>query len=58
MDKFKQPEYPPLLLVQLLRTVFPQFSTMGEHGVPQQQDANECLTELLRVLQQKLPKIK
>jgi len=55
MDKFKQPDYPPLLLVQLLKTVFPQFSTMGENGVPQQQDANECLTELLRVLQQKLP---
>lgn len=27
---------------------------MGEHG-PQQQDANECLTEMLRVLQQKIP---
>lgn len=57
MDKFKQSDYPPLLLVQLVRTVFPQFSTMGENGVPQQQDANECLTELLRVLQQKLPKL-
>lgn len=30
---------------------------MGEDGTPQQQDANECLTELLRVLQQKLPKV-
>ena len=30
---------------------------MGENGVPQQQDANECLTELLRILQQKLPKL-
>lgn len=29
---------------------------MGEDGTPQQQDANECLTELLRILQQKLPK--
>ncbi len=29
---------------------------MGEHG-PQQQDANECLTEMLRVLQQKIPKL-
>ena len=28
---------------------------MGEHGEPQQQDANEFLTEFLRVLQQKLP---
>jgi ubiquitin carboxyl-terminal hydrolase 14 len=39
------------------RTVFPQFSTTGEHGEPQQQDANEFLTEFLRVLQQKLPAI-
>lgn len=36
--------------------MFPQFATMGEHG-PQQQDANECLTEMLRVLQQKIPKL-
>lgn len=57
MEKYKQSDYPPLLLVQLVKTVFPQFSTMGEHGVPQQQDANEFLTELLRVLQQKLPKL-
>lgn len=57
MEKYKQSDYPPLLLVQMLRSVFPQFSTMGENGVPQQQDANECLTELLRVLQQKLPKL-
>jgi ubiquitin carboxyl-terminal hydrolase 14 len=57
MEKYKQSEYPPLLLVQLTRTVFPQFSTMGEHGEPQQQDANEFLTEFLRVLQQKLPPV-
>jgi len=57
MEKYKQSDFPPLLLVQLVRTVFPQFSTTGENGAPQQQDANECLTELLRVLQQKLPKL-
>lgn len=57
MEKYKQSDYPPMLLVQLVRTVFPQFATMGENGVPQQQDANEFLTELLRVLQQKLPKL-
>lgn len=56
MEKYKQSDYPPLLLVQLVRTVFPQFSAVGENGVPMQQDANECLTELLRVLQQKLPR--
>lgn len=57
MEKYKQSDFPPLLLVQLVRTVFPQFATIGEHGAPQQQDANECLTELLRILQQKLPKM-
>jgi ubiquitin carboxyl-terminal hydrolase 14 len=57
MEKYKQSDDPPLLLVQLVRTVFPQFATMGENGTPQQQDANEFLTELLRVLQQKLPRI-
>lgn len=56
MEKYKQSDFPPMLLVQLVRTVFPQFATMGEHG-PQQQDANECLTEMLRVLQQKMPKL-
>lgn len=56
MEKYKQSDFPPMLLVQLVRTVFPQFATMGEHG-PQQQDANECLTELLRVLQQKVPRL-
>jgi len=57
MDKYKQSDFPPLLLVQLVRSVFPQFNTTGENGAPQQQDANECLTELLRVLQQKLPRL-
>jgi ubiquitin carboxyl-terminal hydrolase 14 len=54
MDKYKQSDYPPILLVQLLKTVFPHFATTGENGAPQQQDANECLTELLRIFQQKL----
>ena len=40
-----------------MRTVFPQFNTIGEHGHPEQQDANECLTELLRILQLKLPRL-
>jgi ubiquitin carboxyl-terminal hydrolase 14 len=55
MDKQRM-SYPPLLLVQLVRTVFPQFSTTGEQGMYQQQDASECWTELIRILQQKLPK--
>lgn len=44
-----------MFILNKARTVFPQFSTTGEHGEPQQQDANEFLTEFLRVLQQKLP---
>lgn len=57
MDKYKQNGYAPFMLVQLLRLVFPQFSAQTEHGHFMQQDANECWTELLRVLQQKLPPI-
>jgi ubiquitin carboxyl-terminal hydrolase 14 len=55
MDK-QRVSYPPLLLVQLVRTVFPQFSTTAENGMYQQQDASECWTELIRILQQKLPR--
>lgn len=31
-----------------MHALYPQFATRGEHGVWQQQDANECFTELLR----------
>jgi len=46
---------PPFTLLQMLHIAFPRFAETSEHGGFQQQDANECWTELVRVLQQKLP---
>lgn len=31
-----------------MQQLFPQFATKNERGEPQQQDANECFTEVLR----------
>lgn len=45
----------PLIFVQMLHQVFPRFAEKSEHGGFQQQDANECWTEIVRMLQQKLP---
>ncbi|XP_012214727.1 ubiquitin carboxyl-terminal hydrolase 14 [Linepithema humile] len=45
----------PLVLLQMLHLAFPRFAEKTELGVLQQQDANECWTELIRMLQQKLP---
>lgn len=45
----------PLVLVQMLHLAFPRFAEKTEQGVFQQQDANECWTEMIRMLQQKLP---
>ncbi|XP_014600227.1 PREDICTED: ubiquitin carboxyl-terminal hydrolase 14 isoform X1 [Polistes canadensis] len=47
--------FPPLILLQMMHVAFPRFAEKFEHGVFQQQDANECWTELVRMLQQKLP---
>ena len=46
---------PPVVLVQMMHLAFPRFAEKSEHGGFQQQDANECWTELIRMLQQKLP---
>jgi len=46
---------PPIVFLQVLHTAFPHFAEKTEQGVFQQQDANECWTELIRMLQQKLP---
>jgi ubiquitin carboxyl-terminal hydrolase 14 len=43
-----------LSLSQVLHMVLPRFSDKDDHGHFMQQDANEFLTELLRVFQQKL----
>lgn len=47
----------PIILVQVLHMIFPRFAEKSEHGGFMQQDANECWTELLRMLQQKLKPI-
>ncbi|XP_022907303.1 ubiquitin carboxyl-terminal hydrolase 14 [Onthophagus taurus] len=46
---------PPIILLQVLHLAFPRFAEKGEHGSFTQQDANECWTEMVRMLQQKLP---
>ncbi|XP_017776545.1 PREDICTED: ubiquitin carboxyl-terminal hydrolase 14 isoform X2 [Nicrophorus vespilloides] len=46
---------PPIVLLQVLHLAFPRFAEKSEHGGYVQQDANECWTELVRMLQQKLP---
>lgn len=44
----------PVLLLEMLHIMFPQFSEKTENGQLAQQDANECWSELIKVLQQKL----
>lgn len=45
----------PFVFLGTLHRAFPQFSQAGENGTYRQQDANECWSELLKMLQQKLP---
>ncbi|XP_022701102.1 ubiquitin carboxyl-terminal hydrolase 14-like isoform X1 [Varroa jacobsoni] len=47
----------PIVLLQALHTMFPRFAEKGEHGANMQQDANECWTEMMRMLQQQLPPV-
>lgn len=54
MDKSGQ-AIPPIVFLQVLHMAYPQFAEKSEHGGFQQQDANECWTEIVRCLQQKLP---
>lgn len=56
MDKSGQ-AMPPIVFLQVLHMAYPQFAEKSEHGGFQQQDANECWTEIVRCLQQKLPGI-
>lgn len=44
----------PLILLRMLHSAIPRFAQRGEGNVFQQQDANECWTELTRILQQNL----
>jgi len=45
------------MLLQTLHNAFPQFAQTGDKGTYRQQDANECWSELLKMLQQKLQAI-
>ncbi|ENN74687.1 hypothetical protein HUJ04_004806 [Dendroctonus ponderosae] len=53
MDKGRT--VPPIVLLQVLHMAFPRFSEKNDQGLFAQQDANEFWTELVRMLQQKLP---
>ncbi|XP_054152893.1 ubiquitin carboxyl-terminal hydrolase 14-like [Oppia nitens] len=44
----------PLILLQVLHLAFPRFAEKGESGGFIQHDANECWTELIRMIQQRL----
>lgn len=57
MDKTSE-ALPPIIFLQILHNVFPQFAEKTEQGIYAQQDANECWTQIVRMLQQKLPGIK
>lgn len=44
----------PVILLRMLHSTIPRFAQRGEGNTFQQQDANECWTELTRILQQNL----
>ncbi|KAI5307293.1 hypothetical protein KEM56_000841 [Ascosphaera pollenicola] len=45
---------PPIVFLNLLRQVFPQFAQKGEHGGYAQQDAEEAWSQIIQQLRQKL----
>lgn len=45
---------PPIVFLNLLRKVFPQFAQKGEHGGYAQQDAEEAWSQIIQQLRQKL----
>jgi len=49
---------PPMVFLQALRTAYPQFSQKNSNGTFMQQDAEECWSQLIFSLAQKLPKLK
>ncbi|XP_075215647.1 ubiquitin specific protease 14 [Lycorma delicatula] len=51
----KESFIPPIILLQVLHTAFPRFAEKSDNGSFMQQDANECWTEIVRMLRQKLP---
>ncbi|GJP30407.1 hypothetical protein CLOM_g1081 [Closterium sp. NIES-68] len=57
LDKSRRP-VTPLRFLMLLRQRFPQFAQQGEHGAYMQQDAEECWTQLLYSLSQRLRSVR
>ncbi|CAI5480774.1 unnamed protein product, partial [Closterium sp. Yama58-4] len=57
LEKSRRP-VTPLRFLMLLRQRFPQFAQQGEHGAYMQQDAEECWTQLLYSLSQRLRSIR
>ncbi|QQP58357.1 Ubiquitin carboxyl-terminal hydrolase 14 [Caligus rogercresseyi] len=56
MDSGRTAAVTPAILLQVVHAAFPRFAEQTSRaGVFQQQDANECWVELLKMLQQKLP---
>jgi len=49
--------FPPIMMLNVLHMCFPRFAEKNDHGVFQQQDANECWTEVIRCLQHKVPSL-
>lgn len=54
MEEKKFADIPPLVLLQLLRMQCPQFAEKNNEGHFMQQDANECMMEFMRILQENL----
>ena len=48
---------PPVIVMQVLHMAMPSFAERGEGGGYQQQDANECWTAVLRMLQVRIKTI-
>jgi len=44
----------PLFFLHVLHQTFPQFATQDERGHYQQQDANECFCEVLRLITEEM----
>lgn len=54
MEKGRQTEVIPIIMLNVLHLVFPHFGERDEHGHYRQQDANEFWVELVRMFQGKL----
>jgi hypothetical protein len=46
--------FPPYKFLMLLRQRYPQFAQTGNQGMPMQQDAEECFTQLMYSLREKV----